>query len=404
MRALLLSTLLLSSTLSWAHAQALPGDWVFTDLAGSRIWRTDPNTGLTAALSGYASGTGNGIAMAANNLDLVVVTFGVANRLEQRSAAGLWKFLGPVGTAPSSNGPSALDLDQDGLYVCSEADGNALHRVNPATATTTLIAVSQPWLNAVCIDQDTGDYILGVFNAGLLQRVNRVTRQVTAIASGLGSVSGVDFEPQSGSFIVTTFTSPQVRRVARTGLVTPLSVLVSANAVKVDDETGDLVVGQGVVQPYTNSIRLLAPNGGAKRTWSVGYVTPTGIEIYGSRKVSGSGPATAGSVYNISLALPKSPNAAYFMMLSTGLRPGIPMNDGSDRVVNLDVRSLVIGDIPGVTTGFVGLLSASGTATATIALPPWFPAGIRLFVTAVAQNYSQPSGFETANTWAFTTN
>jgi hypothetical protein len=134
----------------------------------------------------------------------------------------------------------------------------------------------------------------------------------------------------------------------------------------------------------------------------------TCVEFYGSRKVSGSGAATPGSSYTIRFAFPSSPGAAYLAVMSTGLRPGLPLPDSSGRVINLDFTSplfgLSLGGIPGITTGFTGTLSPSGTASGTIAIPPGFPSGLRLFVSAVAVNGAFPSGLETANTWAFTIN
>lgn len=385
-----------------ARAQA-PGDWIYSDLSGGTVWRMDPSTGSYGALPGTGFGTGNGIAMAANNADIVIAMFSTTQQLVLQKPGGARSVISLVGGG-AANGPTAVDLDQDGTYLVSEATGNGLYRVNPVSASASLLVTTGNYLNAVCIDQDTGDYVIGIWGAGLLQRVDRKTRQVTTIAGGLGSISGVDFEPRTGTYVVTTFTYPEVRRLTRTGQVTTVASSYNANAVRVDDETGDLVIAQGTVQPYNNSIGLYSASGALKRSFVTGNRTPTGIEIYGSRKVVGSGPATAGSIYNLALSFPRSPNAGYFLLLSTGLRSGIPLNDGTGRVVNVNASSLVFGDIPGITTGFLGSLSASGTAAATIALPSWFPAGVRLFVTAVAQNFALPSGFETANTWAFTTN
>jgi hypothetical protein len=94
--------------------------------------------------------------------------------------------------------------------------------------------------------------------------------------------------------------------------------------------------------------------------------------------------------------------------LSTGLRPGFALGDGTGRTVHLDVTSplfpISIGGLPGVTTGFTGVLDASGQATGSILIPAGFPAGVRLFVSAVALHPGLPSGLDTANSWGVTTN
>jgi hypothetical protein len=401
----LLSIATLLCAASPLAAQSQPGDWVFTDLNNATLWRLDPANGAITALPTALAGVLNACTMGADNRDVVVAAFGTStlHHLYAVAPSGAATLLGPVGNPPSTNGPNAIDLDQDGTWVCSEASTNAIWRVDPVTRTSSLLMSTAAYANALCIDQDTGDYVAGVYGAGTLLRFDRRTRVPTLLASGLGNLSGVDFEPSTGSFVVTTFSSPQVRRVARTGGVTTLFTLTNANAVKVDDETGNLLVASGTVQAV-NTIVLRAADGTPLRSWSAGNRTPTGVELYGSRKVSGFGPALPGTTYTIELAFPRSPSAGYVVLLSVGLRPGIPLNDGTGRRIHVDANTLHIGDLPGFTNGFVGTLDAGGRTRATIALPAWFPANVRLFVTAVAANGALGRGFDTANTWAFTIN
>jgi len=87
--------------------------------------------------------------------------------------------------------------------------------------------------------------------------------------------------------------------------------------------------------------------------------------------------------------------------MSLSLRPGIALGDG--RVLNLAVDPLFVlslGGIPGLTTGFSGALDATGAAAGTIALPPGFPPGVRVHVSAVAVNQALPAGLDMGNSWS----
>ncbi len=410
-RLLLLLVLIAAQT----AAQPLPGDWIVGDGAQANnggLFRANP---LTGALTQIAAGGGatsfyNGVQMAADNLSLAGLT---ANNYG--SSPGHLTMVAPNGAAASviyvGNNPSALDLDQDGRYLVSAAP--SVYRVNPGPpASSTLFATSSTSiLNGVCIDQDTGDTIMAVHGAGQLRRRSRITGAQTVIATGIGSLSGVDFEPRTGSFIVSRWENPAFLRVSPAGAVTAVTgsseYSVNANAVKVDDETGNLFVCTSGGYPY-GRLGLLSPTGAVLRSFSYLTINPTGLEIYGSRKVSGSGSTTAGSTYTIRFAFPSSPGAPYLAALSlSGLRPGFLLPDG--RRINLDSNDPLVyatlgTDIPGVTTGFSGTLDGTGRWTATILVPPGTPPNVRVFVSAVALNAGMSLGLDTANTWAFSTN
>jgi hypothetical protein len=63
-----------------------------------------------------------------------------------------------------------------------------------------------------------------------------------------------------------------------------------------------------------------------------------------------------------------------------------------------------IRGLPGITTGFAGVLDGQGCATGTITLPVGFPAGVRFFVSAVAVGPGAPGGLDTGNTLGLTSN
>jgi hypothetical protein len=231
--------------------------------------------------------------------------------------------------------------------------------------------------------------------------VDRRTLAITTIASGVGGQK-VDFDPASGDFFLAYWNTYRVHRSGAWSTVD--TSLPNPQGLRVDPETGNLLLGAG------GTVALMAQTGTVIRSHTppIPDLWIMGVELYGSRKVSGAGPATGGTAYPIRFAFPQSAGRAYVAALSTGLRPGFPLADGTGRTIHLDVTSplfpMSIGGLAGVTTGFAGVLDGAGQATGSILIPAGFPAGVRLFVSAVALHPGLPSGLETANSWGVTTN
>jgi hypothetical protein len=408
--ALLVSLLTLAGA---SLAQIAPGDWILSDAsnASAGLFRVDPTTGQVSTITaGQPAGTFNAVFMDRNNVDLAAVLTQLNGPFHIVSCTplGVLTTIVALGT-----GPFATDavLDQDGTFVGLSVGGGGLWRSDPVTGRTTLLVPTGNRIQAgVCIDGDTGDYILafaaGFASLGELLRVDRRTLAVTTIVGGLGTLSSVDFEPSTGDFVVSDFGFVKVLRVHRSGAwsIVNTSFPPDAQAVRVDPETGNLLTGGGGV------VGLMTPAGVVLRSHTppLTNLTITGLELYGSRKVSGAGPATGGSAYPIRFAFPLSGGRAYVGALSTGLRPGFPLADGTGRTIQLDVTSplfpISIGGLPGATTGFAGVLDGAGHASGSILIPAGFPPGVRVFVSAVALHPGLPSGLDTANTWGVTTN
>jgi len=245
--------------------------------------------------------------------------------------------------------------------------------------------------------------MLALFNTGLLLKMDRSSLAHTTLTSGMGNVSAVDFDPRTGNYVVSSFTPGRCFIIDRTGAIVKSFSLFYDQAVKVDDEVGTLHAagfnGAGEYSMTGVAIKTFGPH--SPRQW-------TSLDVYGSRKVSGFGPAAAGTTYTLHFSFPQSgPGAQYIGALSlTGQHPGIPMAGG--RRVNLvpdDLTFLMLrmGDLPGLTSGFVGTLGVQANALATIHLPKFTPPGLRFFASAVAINMGMPGGLDVANTWAFTT-
>jgi len=114
-------------------------------------------------------------------------------------------------------------------------------------------------------------------------------------------MSGVDFEPRTGSFVCTRFDAGQVLRVTRAGVVTTLLSIGGNNSIVVDDETGEFLAAGSA-----GNVNRFSPAGTVIATRTFAGVAFTGVEINGSRKVSGSGAFQAGSTYHVSFAFPRS--------------------------------------------------------------------------------------------------
>jgi hypothetical protein len=389
-----------------ASAQPQPGDWVLssgTGTLGGLYWVSPPGNVLNTLATLAGPGHFNCVTMVRNNADLLTAHAVTSNPcpILVVSPQGV---LATVATA--SVGVTATDVDQDGRSLIScgwQQNGiNFIGALDLSTGVVTSLVrfINPP--NGFTIDHDTGDYVTVLFYEGSVLRINRVSHSVTTLVAGLGNVSGVDFEPRTGSFVVTRFNLPGgVLRVSAAGSVTTIASVNNANGVKVDDATGNLLVCN-----TNGSVSLLTPAGVVltTRAFAVSH-NFSGVELYGSRKVSGSGPLTGGAPHTVDFSFPGLPGAAYVAAMSLAERPGIPLPDG--RVINLAIDPLLqisIGVLPGITTGFAGALDGQARATGTITLPAGFPAGVRFFVSAAALNPGAPGGIETANTIGLTSN
>jgi len=385
-------------------AQPKPGDFLVGDLSGKGLFAVDPSTlTVTTLFAGQPGGFVNWVVMDFDNRHMMAVTGNQSNgMLLKVTPQGAITSLATVSLGTSPNG---IELDQDGTYLVTGTNSSNLGvflRITSGGFVGSVLPSTPPLVNNVIIDQDTGDYMLALWSVGQLWRVDRHRLAVTTLAGGMGSVSAVDHEPRTGDLVVTSFNPSMCYVVGRAGGIIRSFTTSHDHAIKVDDETGNYRMagfnGVGVYSPTGARIQTYGPHPGR---W-------TSIEVYGSRKVAGSGSARAGTTYSLQFSFPRAgPGAAYIGALSlVGHRPGIPI--GAGRVVNLAPDNLTalmlrLGDIPGLTSGFQGQLGINGNAVARVHIPPGFPPGIRLFATAVAVSPTAPNGVEGGNTWGFTT-
>ena len=165
-------------------------------------------------------------------------------------------------------------------------------------------------------------------------------------------------------------------RTSDSGTMT--TICVSANGVKVDDQTGNFYCAGG------SSVHEIASDlSSVIKTWGpfTGY-SFTSVDEYASKQVTGVGSAIAGQSYQVDFAFPGLGLSAYQAALSLTQRPGIPI--GSE-TINLTFDALFLLSIQGqFVSGFCGQLDAQGRASGKIGLPGFLPTGTRIYCSCVA--------------------
>jgi len=376
------STCCILLSLLWsglAFAQPRYGQLVLSSIGSPyQVYVLDRSDHVFSTLGPPTTQYPNWITMAKDNSSLVVALSGSPHdALAILTAGGVYWNFANLGTTGSPNG---VDLDQYGLaYVVSSSTLNNLRLVTTGGLVQVYPLKGIPAiLNNVCVDEETGNLLLPIFQSGLLLELDVPTNQLRTIASGHDSITSVDVEPQTGNYILTTLTQPQVRVISRTGKLVTAMYSVGANAVKVDDVTGTYYVASG------DTVHEIAPNGYFANTWRSPGRSWTSVEMYGSRQISGQGPAWAGSRYQIDFSFRGMGNASYLGFLALSMRPGIPIQGGR---FNLAPDALFLATLGGVNpfvTGFVGVLNPSGNATGYIDIPAFAPTGFTFFASGIA--------------------
>ena len=388
-------SLFLGASVSFAAAQAKPGDYVFTGLQG-KIVSMDATSGTTSTLGSLSGAWANAATMGpANYWNYVIKESSSGDAVLQVSPRT--GSVGTVTTLPAAGQKSGIAVDIDGAVLVT-SDNGYLYRTVSRTVTTLASGLGQ--VNAICIDGDTGHYVLGIADRKILLRVDRNTRRKTTLARGVGMVTGVAHHPHTGHFIVTNSTGPLQIFNRSGGLVRSLNGAPD-NAVCVDGATGDIIaVGLNRLIRYDRNL-----NPKFTRT-TKGVPYPTGVSIYDSRKLAGSGSLTKGSVFTVKLRFNDSPNANYGGALVTrGMRPGIPV---SGRKINVNFNDPLLyltssGALEGLfTQGINGTLSSGGVGTIRVAIPQFMPAGTSLYLVCNAVNGKKPGGLDFGNTICIT--
>jgi len=388
-------------------AQPSAGDYVVVQTAGP--------TGPTL-LSVNRSGAATTLAVAPANFLLVEPRMDVGNRdlvatfNDRLTSAGSLVRITPGGqvatlaTTSSIVFPRAIEVDADGSYLLLGSP-NLLTRATRGRFIS-IGSLPMPFGGfAMTVDPATGDYWMADFGGRVARMDHRTQVITTLLPAGFRYVTGMDHDEATDTFAFCNETLQSIFYADRQfRIVTSFTTAAQNWSLRLSPDTGNVHVldGAGNVTERTRQ-------GAVVRTTRLPVrVDFFSLEVYGSRPISGVGSAARGTTYRLELGFPGAGGLTYAAALSLGgIRPGIGLPDGRRIALAVDplfVLTAAGGDIPGLTLGLRGTLSATGQATATIAVPLWLPAGLRIFASAVVLDPRAPLGLRTGNTWSFEVN
>ncbi len=301
--------------------------------------------------------------------------------------------------ASMSGTANDLTMDQDGQWLITTTEGR-LYRtqgiLNNRTVTTVMSGLGTA--RGLCLDQDTGDYVIGTYSSGTgrMLRIDRQTLNITTLKANLPQITSIEHNQRTGHFTaVSGNTTYIVNRVG--GTVTTISRAGSSVAY-VDDITGHTFIAGG------STITEYDPNYQVVRSHfppSIGSVT--GMTMFGSQVLA---PATnassaGGNNYRVVGYFPDSKNANYVCAMSfSGMRPGFDV--ASTRRINIvpdAVFFATFNGLPLFTKNFRGTTSSVGFFFAEFLLPVVPSSTPPVTFTAVAINPSKPGGLDIASSW-----
>jgi hypothetical protein len=292
---------------------------------------------------------------------------------------------------------AALALDQDGSYVV--ALRLSLLRVPRLGGVSTIAKFpTQSDATGLAIDPVNGDYVVTRTNEYL--RVDRTSGAVSTLLHVNRFNRDLELDLRSGHFW--TIIGGDVHLIHRVTGQTLQTIYAGTyggpDVLTVEQDTSRIFVGGSVGQKSV--VVGFLPNGKAYRGWSFGtnLDSPLGLHLFGARRLSGYGSALPGSTYSLDLRFPASPGATYCCALSfAGLRPGIAIGG---RKIHVQVDPLfhatACGRMPGLTTGFIGQLDASGAGQASFRILSSLARGTQITVAAAAVNPTLPDRIDIA--------
>lgn len=295
---------------------------------------------------------------------------------------------------------NGLALDQDGQWLIPTQEGNLFRTIGLfSDSGITTIATGLNSARGICVDGETGDYIVSGYtsaSAGTLFRIDRRTSAVSTIARGLPQIGALRQSRRDGRFLAQTASA--LYRVSPVSAPTYVTNSARGSTIHCDSVAGESFVGNG------DEIHLLNASYATVRVLknaAIGSIN--GITVYGSRKAypSTTNTCQGGTFYKVSGNFTESPNAGYVCGISLGgMRPGLSI--GGTQRINIVPDALLLHSaltpIPLFTKRFTGTTSASGLITAEFLLPPTSPTFPPITFAAVAVNPAKPGGLDIAET------
>jgi len=317
----------------------------------------------------------------------------------------LWTFLSPF----VQQFMSVPAIDQSGELVAvggAWGDTHRLCRIDRVGRVLSTIAtytgLSPPgWIT---VDLESGDYIV-TGRSGLPPAGFRITDsgQVSTV-TGLETTEvyfhgPLEVDYKYGGYLANTASGPPFltngwKRIALQPRYTEVVLLRTIMAIP-----HGIVVSQASrmfgVLPYVGGtnpgVQEMSIYGGAAQSHAVtpsntlAFGTAGPPVIVGRRKLTGRGPGTPGSEYELSVSFPAQPGVPYVIGASFGVRPGIDL--GTAGYVPLVPDSLLAWSLsdPGTFVDFIGFLDQGGRGRGRWRIPANAGLrGIRIFFAAVA--------------------
>jgi len=411
-----LAALVCTTALSSAQTPGTnPYDYILSNFTGTfqnSIVRVDRTNGVATTLFPFTMGTLESITMDLDNLSyLVMDTVGTSfiRRVD---------LSGPSMTSVGPFDPSFdFVVDQDTSMVAATQLGD-LKRITRGGVQSNVVLTSGSF-RGICLDLDTGDYIVNDLFASAVLRVTRAG-VATTLRTGLPGLLDVAYDTGSGDFFVSRATGAigYLHRLTRGGTLTTIfssgSLAAEPRGLTVLPQghpagAGNLAVVDSL--PIPVGVFIFTPMGALSTTVIFGQnntIVPSGVESNNSRMLApriGTAAPTPGAQYQINIqGTSLDRNLGYLLAASFTPRPGIVLPGG--RTVPLVVDPLFLQSLldPGLFPGFQGALDGNARGQAAINLPNINGLrGIRIFVAGVTLDTVSPAGVRTVtNLLAFT--
>lgn len=262
--------------------------------------------------------------------------------------------------------PTGVTVDEGGRTIVVDAGPSAaIYRLDPAGITTVASGAPLATPAGVCIDGFTGDYVIAdTAFAGLV----RVTESgvISTAATGLAGITGAVFNPLNGRFLAST-AGGAILEVDRAGIATTLRSGFEAIAALHFTPTHELFVAENgptkqrivrVDLTSNNDVTYdFAPGGG-----------PDAVAVAGGRMLSGRGPRTVGSNYELCLAVPEDRGLSYGVGAAFATLPAVRF-DGRRWTLQPDDLTVASINVPWLFPRFTGVLDRYGRARPRVRLP-----------------------------------
>jgi hypothetical protein len=375
------------------------------------VFWVDPATGKLGTLVSVPGGIAfNALRMDHENLDMVAAAVDAKSGTRGYLFRVCFFGCGGILATLTGGGADDLELDRDDTWVVAghSPTANYLWTMQNKVVTTLFTAKGPSGrrgsFSGVAIDRGSP---VAPFALGLWQDTTTLTtpRLVgadrfgvrTTLHAGSGGAllraAAVDPYPTTGGYLVASEgAGGSLVRVNRKGAVRAIAALPYARAMRRgQDDTAWVIAGAPAATASTlyridligGRVLTIIPITGPTKAFQC-----TGVEVYGSRRLSVRGSGQPGTSSQVRLMFRSTGDGgkAYVVACSFGQQPTISLGGGMRLDLAPDPLFFVSvgGTLPGTFQGFSGVLDAWGSGKAWINIPAGIPRnlGIPIFVGA----------------------